>query len=90
MIEEKKENKYSNDNPANAKKNLCLVKIRNAIKIYIYSKPELKKYYDFTYHAQEHRLDLILNECIERVNTERLMNHLNYCLNQLLMMLFKN
>ena len=67
MIEEKKENKYSNDNPANAKKNLCLVKIRNVIKIYIYSKPELKKYYDFTYHAQEHRLDLILDECIERV-----------------------
>jgi hypothetical protein len=40
MIEERKENKYSNDNSANsanAKKNSFLVKIRNTIKIYIYS-----------------------------------------------------
>lgn len=85
-----RESKYNNDNPANAKKNIFLVKIKNAIKNYIYSKQELKKYYDFTYHTQEHDLGLILDECIERVKFGKLMNRPNYYLNQHLMMHFKN
>ena len=59
--------KYNNDNPANSKYNLPLIHIRNAIKNYINSKPKLKKYYDFSNKNQEHHLDTILDECIERV-----------------------
>ena len=62
-----KERKYNNDNAANAKCHIPQIKIREAIKYYINSQPNLTKYYDFSYKSQEHNLDLILDECIERV-----------------------
>lgn len=62
-----KERKYSEQNPANAKYHLPLIKIRNAIKYYIQSQPNIYKYYNFSYKAQVHDLDLILDECIKRV-----------------------
>ena len=66
MIEEKK---YNEQNKANPKYHLISDKIKNAIKKYIYSKPKLLKYYNFTYKSQEHHIDLILNECIKRVKS---------------------
>jgi hypothetical protein len=62
-----KERKYSEQNPANAKYHTPLAKIKNAIKKYIQSQPEIYKYYNFSYKSQVHDLDLILDECIKRV-----------------------
>jgi hypothetical protein len=62
-----KERKYNENNIANAKYHIPLIKIREAIKCYIKSKPNLIKYYNFSYKTQEHDLNLILDECIERV-----------------------
>ena len=62
-----KERKYSEQNPANAKHHLKLINIKDAIKKYIQSQPNIYKYYNFTYKSQVHNLDLILDECIERV-----------------------
>lgn len=62
-----KERKYNENNPANAQYHIPLIKIRNAIKKYIMSQPKLYKYYDFSFHKQEHDLDLLLDESIERV-----------------------
>ena len=59
--------KYNDNNPANAKYHIPLIKIRNAIKSYIQSQPNLYKYYNFSLHTQEHDLDLILDQCIERI-----------------------
>jgi hypothetical protein len=68
MIEERKyKRKYSENNPANAEYHIPLIKIRNAIKYYIQSQPNLYKYYNFSLPAQQHDLDLILDQCIERV-----------------------
>ena len=62
-----KERKYNNDNPANAKYHIPLIKIKNAIKNYIMQQPKLYKYYNFSIHTQDHDLNLLLDECIERV-----------------------
>ena len=62
-----KERKYSKSNPANAKFHLPLINIKNVIKNYIQSQPEIYKYYNFSYKSQVHDLDLILDEYIKRV-----------------------
>ena len=62
-----KERKYSEQNPANAKYHKHLINIKNAIKKYIQSQPEIYKYYNFSYKSQVHDLDLILDEYIKRV-----------------------
>ena len=62
-----RERKYNEQNPANAKYRTPLIKIRDAIKKYIESQPEIYKYYNFSYKSQKHDLDLILDECVERV-----------------------
>ena len=62
-----KERKYSEQNPANAKYHKPLINIKNAIKKYIQSQPEIYKYYNFSYKSQVHDQDLILDECIKRV-----------------------
>ena len=62
-----RERKYNENNPANAKYHLPLIKIRDAIKKYIITQPNLYKYYNFSIHTQCHDLDLVLDECIERV-----------------------
>lgn len=68
MIKEKiYKRKYDENNPANAKYHIPLIKIRNAIKFYIQSQPNLYKYYNFSLPSQEHDLDLVLDQCIERV-----------------------
>lgn len=56
-----------NKNPANTKYHTFLIKIKNAIKKYIQSQPEIYKYYNFSYKSQVQDLDLILDECIKRV-----------------------
>lgn len=61
------ERKYNEQNPANYKYCQQLIKIRNAIKKYIQLQPNIYKYYNFSYKSQVHDLDLILDECIERV-----------------------
>ena len=62
-----KERKYNENNIANAEYHIPLIKIREAIKCYIKSKPKLIKHYNFNYKSQCHDLDLILDECIEKV-----------------------
>jgi hypothetical protein len=62
-----KDRKYNENNIANAKYHIPLIKIREAIKNHIILQPNLYKYYNFSICTQCHDLDLLLDECIERV-----------------------